>query len=111
MSETEKWIEQARTLLGEVMRNKKHGSLDPLYDHMTRIDLPMALRALGCGDECSECSWGELGGFPLRGTCRLVAFKETLEKTMTNGKDRASIERQAVALLDMLQNFPTLRGN
>jgi hypothetical protein len=106
VNETEKWIEQARELLGEVIRNKKHGSLDPLYDHMKRIDLPVALRALGCGDECSECSWGELGGFSLRGTCRLVAFQETLEKTSTDGKDRALIGRHAVALLGMLENLP-----
>ena len=106
MSETENWIEQARKLLEGVMHNKKNGSLDALYDHMKRIDLPVALRDLGCGDQCSECSWGELGGLPLRGTCRLVTFQHILEETETNGKDRASIKRQAAALLDMLENFP-----
>jgi hypothetical protein len=106
VNETQQWIEQARELLEQVIRNRKHGSLDPLYDHMKRIDLPVALHTLGCGDDCSTCCWGELGGFPLRDTCRLLAFQETLEKARTNGNDRASIARHAVALLDMLENFP-----
>jgi hypothetical protein len=111
VNETEKWIEQARKLLGEVIRNKKHGSLDSLCDHMRRVDMPVALRTLGCGDECSTCCWGELGGFPLRDTCRLLAFQETLEKARTNGNDRASIGRHALALLNMLENFPRPRRN
>ena len=97
MNETEKWIEQARELLGDVIRNRKHGSLVPLYDHMKNIDLPVALNTLGCGEECSECSWGELGGYPLRGTCRVVAFQETLERMRTNGNDRAGREAKHVA--------------
>jgi hypothetical protein len=106
VNETEQWIDQARELLEQVIRNKKNGSLDSLCEHMRRIDMPVALRTLGCGDECSECSWGELGGFPLRDTCRLLAFQETLEKARTNGNDRASIGRHAVVLLEMLENFP-----
>jgi len=56
VTETELWIEQARTNLVRAQRAGSAALADCLADHLTHIDLAQIQADLGCGDDCLECS-------------------------------------------------------
>lgn len=103
MDDTERWVDEARQLLKAFTRTPRHDLLNALSHHAHKIDLARALCRLGCDQECSECSWGDLGGFPLGENCRLVAFLSGLKATCEEGRSPASLKPDAVALLDVLE--------
>lgn len=109
MSETAKWIDQMRKLLKEAGNGNPSGSLLALLDHMSRIDLTRAVVDLGCGDDCDECSWGDLGGFPLQSTCRLTALQRALEGAANRVSDPVANRRNAMELLALLEALPQPR--
>lgn len=109
MTETQRWIEQARLLLKEIARTKKLAHVVSLQDHMRQLDLPKALCDLGCDDHCEECFWGYLGGYPLLSPCRFAAFQSALKDLNATGTDPAVLRREATALLAVLDDLPKPR--
>jgi hypothetical protein len=102
MNETERWVLEARELLRTFSRSPHRDSLGALCDHARKIDLPSTLSHLGCDRDCSECSWGELGGFQLAEACRLVSFLDGLKETWEDARNPASLRAQALDLLRVL---------
>jgi hypothetical protein len=106
VNQTERWIGQARNLLKECTHTKKLSSLGTLRDHFQRLDLPGALKDLGCDLQCAGCSWGISQPHPLQTPCRLVAMQEALLGMDPADKNSASLLREAAALLAALDRAP-----
>lgn len=102
MNETEQWVLEAKQLLKAFARAPRQDLLNALRNHAQRIDLAQTLCHLGCDRECSVCSWGELGGFHLAETCRLVSFLRDLKTACEEGWSPASLKPDALALLGVL---------
>ena len=109
MNETERWIQQARKYLKTTRWGGRRDLADFFQDHIAKIDMSQAETDLGCGDHCSECSWGFLGGHPLRGTCRLVALQEAIEDLQAIPNREAPAPRDTAALLEILDSLPVHR--
>jgi hypothetical protein len=106
VNQTERWIGQARDLLKECTHTKKLSSLGTLQDHFRRLDLPEALKDLGCSLQCAGCSWGIPQPHPLQTPCRLVAMQEALLGIDPSDKNSASLLRDASELLAALDRSP-----
>lgn len=102
MNETEEWVHEAKQLLRAFARSPRQESLDALRNHAHKMDLAQTLCHLGCDQVCSECSWGELGGFHLVETCRLVSFLAGLKETCEGARSPSSLKPDALALLSIL---------
>ena len=102
MNKTEWWVEEARTLLRQFVRSPRPACLDRLREHMHRADLPDILGHMGCGDHCSYCSWGDLGGFQLREACSMVSFLDRLKDQGSGEKSPHSLQSGAMTLLGIL---------
>jgi hypothetical protein len=109
MNETERWIQQARNYLKSVRWGGRRALGDFLQDHLTKIDMNQAESDLGCGDHCAECSWGLLGGHPLRETCKLVALQEAIDDLQARPSREAPAPRTTAALLEILDSLPVPR--
>jgi hypothetical protein len=102
MNKTEWWAEEARTLLRQFVRSPRPTNLERLKEHVGHLELDKVLAHLGCGDGCSSCSWGELGGFQLREACSLVSFLESLKDASPGGASLRSLQPGAMTLLSVL---------
>ena len=102
MNKAEWWVEEARTLLRQFVSSPRPEQLTLLREHARASELADILRYLGCGDECSSCSWGELGGFQLRETCSLVYFLDSLRGDASDRAHLHSLRPGAENLLSVL---------
>lgn len=110
MSDTELWIEQARTYLKQARRETRGSLGEPLQAHMARLDLARVQADLGCGDDCAECSWGFLGGQHLGSEpCRVLALQQAVEELQRRDADDASARAEAARLLEILDRLPSRR--
>lgn len=102
MNKTEWWVEEARTLLRQFVRSPRPACLNRLRDHVRQMDLPDVLSRMGCGEACSHCSWGDLGGFQLREACSLVSFIDGLRENGVGERSLHSLQPDAMTLLGIL---------
>jgi hypothetical protein len=109
LNETERWIQQARRYLKTARWGGRRNLADFLQDHITKIDMNQAEADLGCGDNCAQCSWGLLGGHPLRETCRLVVLQDAIESLQAIPQREAPAPRETAALLEILDSLPVPR--
>ena len=111
MTETELWIEQAREYLKKAAHRGGSSALaESLQDHVKHIDLVRIQADLGCGDDCTECSWGSLGGHPLGSeTCRLLVLQQAIEDLRTRVSQGKSARDEAAKLLQLLDSLPSPR--
>ncbi|MGA9750193.1 MAG: hypothetical protein WBS54_00210 [Acidobacteriota bacterium] len=109
MNETERWVREARGYLKAARKSGRESSLGELRDHMKRLDFDRAQTDLGCGEQCEACSWGRLGGYPLRQTCNLVAFMHGLENLQAYQSGTAPTKQLAASLQELLDRLPAPR--
>jgi hypothetical protein len=109
LTETDRWVQEARGYLKGARKNGRESCLRELRDHVKRLDFDRAQSDLGCGEQCEECSWGHLGGYPLRQTCGLVAFMEGLENLQADQSGPAPAKELAAALQELLDRLPAPR--
>ncbi len=109
MNETERWIREAKGHLKAARKSGKEQHIEALQEHMRRMDFDRALADLGCGEECEKCSWGQLGGYPLRQTCHLVAFLNALEGLQAGQGPPAPAGEVTAALQELLDRLPACR--
>ncbi len=110
MSETERWLEQARKYLKTGNWCDFGTPADCLQDHMTRIDMQQVQADLGCGEDCAACSWGSLGGYPLPSeTCKVLLLQRTVETLRVRSTQYATARQEAATLLELLESLPSPR--
>lgn len=110
MSETEQWIEQARTYLKTAHRVHGDNSASLLQSHMTRIDVERMRADLGCGEACVDCSWGSLGGYSLpHEACKVLVLQQAIENLHALSNQTAAARQEAAELLEVLDSLPSPR--
>jgi hypothetical protein len=107
MTKTEEWINGARKKIQKAKWGGRKNLVVCLHGILKEIDSAQAQIDLGCGELCSQCSWGSLGGQALpRETCKLLAFQEAI-KDLQERPPRAIPTRQEVSiLLERLDELP-----
>jgi hypothetical protein len=103
---TQEWLKEVASLLEECVHTKKLSSLGSLQDHMRQMNLPEALRAIGCDESCAACDWGIPTPHPLQNPCRLAAFQEAILSLDAGDKLSASLQGEARELLWALKAYP-----
>ena len=110
MTETELWIEQARSYLKTASRGESGALAEALDDHMTRLDLARIQADLGCGEDCVECSWGSLGGQPLGNEpCKVLALQQAVDDLRGRATNKVAARQEAATLLRILESLPSPR--
>jgi hypothetical protein len=104
---TQQWLVEVTELLEECVHTKKQSSLGSLQDHMRQMNLPSALKAIGCDESCTACDWGVPSPHPLQNPCRLGAFQEAILGMDPGDKLSASLQREARDLLVALLTKPS----
>jgi hypothetical protein len=106
---TQQWLKEVTQLLEECVRTKKQSSLGSLQDHMRQMDLPGALKAIGCDESCTACDWGAPSPHPIQNPCRLAAFQEAILGMDPGDRLSVSLRREARELLGALSAQPGSR--
>lgn len=109
MNDTERWIKEAKGHLKAARKSGREEFLDALREHMRRMDFDQAQAELGCGEDCEACSYGDLGGYPLRQTCHLLAFRRAAEGLQPGQGHPAQARETAVVLQELLDMLPAGR--
>ncbi len=110
MNETQTWISEARKHLKAARWGGRGRLAQSLGDHMKRIDIAQVRADLGCGEQCSACSWGFIGGHALPcEPCRLLALQEAVEDFQKRAEQAVAVRREAAALLQLLNSLPSPR--
>jgi hypothetical protein len=112
VTETERWIDEARKYLRTGRWVEFGTPAECLQNHMTRIDVERVRADLGCGEDCSVCSWGSLGGYPLPSeTCKVLALQRTIEALQERSTQLATARQEAATLLELLDRLPSPRNS
>jgi hypothetical protein len=110
VTETERWIEQARKYLTAGRWSAFGTPADCLENHMTRIDMEQIHADLGCGEDCAVCSWGSLGGYPLPSeTCKVLVLQQAIENLKERSIQQGTAHQEAATLLKILDSLPSPR--
>ena len=110
MNQTEWLLSEIRSLLVECTHTKKLSSLGSLQDTFRRLNLPEALKDVGCDELCASCEWGLAGAHRMQNPCRLAAFQEAIMGMDAGDKLSASLQHEAKELLALLERSPRPHG-